>query len=131
MSTNETFVTSLYNQLLGRAPDAAGLAGWTAALAGGASTASVIAGFTGSQEYMGSHADGLDRVPFDGYVAQLHSGERIKTAVAARQEDAVASEVRGMRVELNAALVAIALNTGDTAKRIRKFDGEGLPATRT
>ena len=131
MSTNETFVTSLYNQLLGRAPDAAGLAGWTAALAGGASTASVIAGFTGSQEYMGSHADGLDRVPFDGYVAQLHSGERIKTAAAARQEDAVASEVRGMRVELNAALVAIALNTGDTAKRIRKFDGEGLPATRT
>ena len=131
MSTNETFVTSLYNQLLGRAPDAAGLAGWTAALAGGASTASVIAGFTGSQEYMGSHADGLDSVPFDGYVAQLHSGERIKTAAAARQEDAVASEVRGMRVELNAALVAIALNTGDTAKRIRKFDGEGLPATRT
>lgn len=131
MSTNETFVTSLYNQLLGRAPDAAGLAGWTSALAGGASAASVIAGFTGSQEYMGSHADGLDRVPFDGYVAQLHSGERIKTAVAARQEDAVASEVRGMRVELNAALVAIALNTGDTAKRIRKFDGEGLPATRT
>ena len=131
MSTNETFVTSLYNQLLGRAPDAAGLAGWTAALAGGASTASVIAGFTGSQEYMRSHADGLDSVPFDGYVAQLHSGERIKTAAAARQEDAVASEVRGMRVELNAALVAIALNTGDTAKRIRKFDGEGLPATRT
>ena len=131
MSTNETFVTSLYNQLLGRAPDAAGLAGWTAALAGGASPVSIIAGFTGSQEYMGSHADGLDSVPFDGYVAQLHSGERIKTAAAARQEDAVASEVRGMRVELNAALVAIALNTGDTAKRIRKFDGEGLPATRT
>ncbi len=131
MSTDETFVTSLYNQLLGRAPDAAGLAGWTAQLAAGASPTSIIAGFTGSQEYMGSHADGLDMVPFDGYVAQLHGGERVKTAAAARQEDAMSSEIRSMRVELNAALVAIALNTGDTAKRIRKFDGEGLPATRT
>jgi len=131
MSTDETFVTSLYNQLLRRAPDAAGLAGWTAQLAAGASPTSIIAGFTGSQEYMGSHADGLDMVPFDGYVAQLHGGERVKTAAAARQEDAMSSEIRSMRVELNAALVAIALNTGDTAKRIRKFDGEGLPATRT
>jgi hypothetical protein len=131
MSTNETFVTSLYNQLLGRAPDAAGLAGWTSQLAAGASPTSIIAGFSGSQEYLGSHADGLDMVPFDGYVAQLHSGERIKTAAASRQEDAVASEIQAMRVELNAALVAIALNTGDTAKRIRKFDGEGLPPTRT
>jgi hypothetical protein len=131
MSTNETFVTSLYRQLLGRSPDAAGLAGWTSQLAAGASPTSIIAGFTGSQEYMGSHADGLDMVPFDGYVAQLHSGERIKTAAASRQEDAVASEIQAMRVELNAALVAIALNTGDTAKRIRKFDGEGLPPTRT
>jgi hypothetical protein len=131
MSTDETFVTSLYNRLLGRAPDAAGLAGWTAQLAAGASPTSIIAGFTGSQEYMGSHADGLDMVPFDGYVAQLHSGERIKTAAASRQEDAVASEIRSMRVELNSALVAIALNTGDTAKRNRKWDGEGLPATRT
>jgi len=131
MSTDETFVTSLYNQLLRRAPDAAGLAGWTAQLAAGASPTSIIAGFTGSQEYMGSHADGLDMVPFDGYVAQLHGGERVKTAAAARQEDAMSYEIRSMRVELNAALVAIALNTGDTAKRIRKFDGEGLPATRT
>lgn len=28
----------------------------------------------------GSHADGLDYVPFDGYVAELHKGERVQTA---------------------------------------------------
>ena len=28
----------------------------------------------------GSHADGLDYVPYDGYIAELHKGERIQTA---------------------------------------------------
>ena len=28
----------------------------------------------------GSHADGLDYVPFDGYIAELHKGERVQTA---------------------------------------------------
>ena len=33
--------------------------------------------------YYGSHAAGLDTVPFDGYVAKLHRGERIQTAAEA------------------------------------------------
>ena len=33
--------------------------------------------------YYGSHASGLDFVPFDGYVAKLHRGERIQTAAEA------------------------------------------------
>ena len=28
----------------------------------------------------GSHANGLDYVPFDGYIAELHKGERVQTA---------------------------------------------------
>lgn len=28
----------------------------------------------------GSHADGLDYVPYDGYIAELHKGERVQTA---------------------------------------------------
>ena len=28
----------------------------------------------------GSHASGLDYVPFDGYIAELHKGERVQTA---------------------------------------------------
>ncbi len=33
----------------------------------------------------GSHADGLSYVPFDGYVAQLHEGERVLTKKEARE----------------------------------------------
>lgn len=32
----------------------------------------------------GSHADGLSYVPFDGYIAELHRGERVLTASEAR-----------------------------------------------
>ncbi len=44
------FVTELYGNLLGRAPDPAGLAGYTAALAGGESRAALVAGIVGSDE---------------------------------------------------------------------------------
>ena len=34
-----------------------------------------------------SHAAGLERVPYDGYAALLHEGERVLTAREARQAD--------------------------------------------
>ena len=41
----------------------------------------VFSGITGAvgSLFDGSHANGLDYVPFDGYVAQLHKGERVLT----------------------------------------------------
>ena len=33
-----------------------------------------------NQNVNGSHANGLDYVPFDGYIARLHKGERVQTA---------------------------------------------------
>ena len=48
--SNAAFVTELYGNLLGRAPDSAGLAGYTAALAGGESRAQLVAGFVNSDE---------------------------------------------------------------------------------
>lgn len=39
----------------------------------------VVSGFTGSSKTNGSHANGLDYVPYDGYVAELHKGERVLT----------------------------------------------------
>ena len=46
----------LYYGLLGRAPDANGLTGWTDALKHGASLDSVVQGFMNSPEYQNSHA---------------------------------------------------------------------------
>lgn len=40
-----------------------------------------------SSEVSGSHATGLRRVPYNGYIAELHQDERILTAQEARQAD--------------------------------------------
>ena len=60
----------------------------------------------GSAEYInGSHADGLWRVPFDGYRAELHAGERVLTASQARADDSgyaeLVAEVRELRREVS------------------------------
>jgi serralysin len=47
---NAAFVNRLYQNVLGRPADAAGLATWTTALAGGASRGSVVIGFSESTE---------------------------------------------------------------------------------
>jgi tape measure domain-containing protein len=102
------FVETLYNQYLGRASDAEGLYHWTSALQSGTlSTQDVISGFLNSPEYQmkmdGSHANGLDRVPFDGYRAILHEGERVQTAAQAKDSDMTADLLREVLTELRAA----------------------------
>lgn len=42
--------------------------------------------YGGGKSFHGSHAGGLDYVPFDGYIAKLHRGERVLTAEEARKE---------------------------------------------
>ncbi len=49
--SNREFATRAYEGLLGRQPDAGGLADWTGRLDGGASRESIIAGFTNSVEF--------------------------------------------------------------------------------
>ena len=48
----------------------------------------------------GSHAGGLDYVPFDGYVAELHKGERVLTADQAR---GYGSSTYNISIEVNGA----------------------------
>lgn len=52
----------------------------------------------------GSHRDGLDFVPFDGYRAELHRGERVQTAQQARADDKLSAELlaelRALRAEV-------------------------------
>ncbi len=54
----------------------------------------------------GSHADGLDYVPFDGYKAELHKGERVQTAKAAKADDDSKQDMK----EMNAGIKALCNN---------------------
>ena len=49
--TDQDFLYGLYNDILNRSPDSAGLNAWTQAMSNGASRAVVAAGFLASQEY--------------------------------------------------------------------------------
>lgn len=57
--TDEAFVTLLYNNVLGREPDAGGLTSWLQVLAEGAGRASVVMGFSQSQEFVIASQMGL------------------------------------------------------------------------
>ncbi|GEO41054.1 hypothetical protein SAE02_52020 [Skermanella aerolata] len=54
------FVTLLYNNVLGRGPDGAGLANWTGALRAGSTRASVVVGFSESDEHITKRASYID-----------------------------------------------------------------------
>ena len=54
---NTPFVTLLYTNVLGRAPDPAGLAGWVALLNGGYTRGQVLLGFSDSVEYQAAMAN--------------------------------------------------------------------------
>lgn len=76
----------------------------------------------------GSHANGLNYVPFDGYIAELHQGERVQTASEARSSDEAAAEIKALRAELKAATHIIAKNTADTALIMKRWNQFGMPA---
>ena len=48
----------------------------------------------------GSHKDGLDFVPFDGYRAELHRGERVQTAAAVRDGDSASQQTNALLAEV-------------------------------
>lgn len=104
-------IETLYRALLNRHSDPGGDAYWMNAINNGASLTDVATAFTQSPEYLalhGSHANGLDYVPFDGYRAELHRGETVLTAPEAvnyrsmgRMDMApLVSEIKALRAEV-------------------------------
>lgn len=71
----------------------------------------------------GSHADGLDYVPFDGYRAELHRGERVLTA----SENAQMSAMSG---KMDALMMQVALYSRRMSQVIDDWDSRGLPPER-
>ena len=78
----------------------------------------------------GRHRDGLDFVPHDGYVAELHAGERVQTAEQARSADSMAAEMAGLRGSIEEIMVAVARNTSKLYRLNDRWDKNGLPPVR-
>lgn len=71
----------------------------------------------------GSHADGLDYVPFDGYRAELHRGERVLTASENTQMSAMSGK-------MDALMMQVALYSRRMSQVIDDWDSRGLPPER-
>lgn len=103
----DSALNGIYKAQLGRDADAAGLAFWEQQVKNGATYDQVEAAIKGSDEYKaihGSHANGLAYVPFDGYRAELHRGERVQTAAQVVQGDKNGAETVALLKEVIAEL---------------------------
>lgn len=74
----------------------------------------------------GSHKGGLDRVPFDGYLSELHEGERVLTKQQASGMDASG----GLDSDMGQLMRAMVRQAARTAKILERWEGGGLPAER-
>ena len=99
VSVNKTAkdqIKEMYQEILHRQADEGGLAFFLNNYQSGKATMddirSALKNSTEAKNLLinGSHASGLDYVPFDGYVAELHRGERVLTATEARRTDKAA-----------------------------------------
>ena len=138
LSSSENIVYNWFTETLGRAPKMEGLKFWSGAIDTGNNTLSglyedfVEAAVRNGETFVdGSHASGLDYVPFDGYVAELHKGERVQTAASVAKEEQLQAVIASLAETIAAGNRAIAQNTLDTAKQLRRWDGDGLPEVRS
>ena len=79
----------------------------------------------------GSLASGINRIPFDGYRAELHEGERVQSVAEVKRSDFMALEMANMRGNLNELMLVVAKAVTKTARIESRWDTNGLPPTRT
>jgi hypothetical protein len=89
-----------------------------------------VEGILARANFDGTHREGLDMVPFDGYVAELHAGERVLTAEQARSSDSMADQISGLRQSVEEVMIAVARNTGKLYRLNDRWDKNGLPPVR-
>ena len=135
-------IANMYQQLLGRPADQAGLEYWQNAIAGGSTLDSIREEIMKSAEYKGLHpfAVGTNSVPED-MPAFIHKGERIipaadnralmaRLASPSSNNDVLVAEVRALReavAKQQAALEYIAQSTGRHADMFENATGGGGP----
>ena len=78
----------------------------------------------------GKHQSGLNSVPYDGYIAELHAGERVQTRAQVAATDRMSSEMVGLRNNLNELMLVVAKAVTKTARIEDRWDKNGLPPVR-
>lgn len=137
-------IAGLYQTLLGRAPDASGLAYWVAQQAAGQSLQEIALNFTRGQEYAdlvavrgyahgGYHPGGLRVVGERGPELEFTGPSRIfsnSQSAAMLDNSAIVAELKQSRAEINALMIAVAKSTAFVEYVNRKWDNDGMPPVR-
>jgi hypothetical protein len=138
-------IASLYAGILGRAPDKGGLDYWTNTLKSGQTVAAIADSFKASSEYQaikairgyatgGKHPGGWRLVGEQGPELEYTPPSQIYNNAQTGKMlsfDELIAEVKSLRSDIRAGQESIAKNTQDTAKQLKKWDGDGMPATTT
>lgn len=69
-------------------------------------------------------------VPHDGFIAELHAGERVMTAAEADSADKMAMDMASLRGSMEEIMIAIARNTAKSYRLYDRWDKNGLPPER-
>ena len=96
---------------------------------GGGSAAGILSTSAGLMPD-GSHNSGLGAVPYDGYIAELHAGERVQTRAQVAATDRMSGEMVGLRNNLNELMLVVAKAVTKTARIEDRWDKNGLPPVR-
>ena len=96
---------------------------------GGGSAAGILSTSAGLMPD-GSHNSGLGAVPYDGYIAELHAGERVQTRAQVAATDRMSGEMVGLRNNLNELMLVVAKAVTKTARIEDSWNKNGLPPVR-